>query len=66
MTGIQALERLANDLPMSAGKPHRREFEYVRHGTQSLIASFDVATGKIIAASVGDTRTEVDCLLHLQ
>jgi transposase len=66
MTGIQALERLANDLPMSVGKPHRREFEYVRHGTQSLIASFDVASGEIIAASVGDTRTEVDYLLHLQ
>lgn len=28
MTGIQALERIADDLPMSAGKPVAREFEY--------------------------------------
>ena len=44
----------------------RREFEYIRHGTQSLIASFEVATGKILAASVGDTRTEADYLAHVQ
>jgi putative transposase len=66
MTGIQALERKAPDLPMRPGKIRRREFEYIRHGTQTLIASFDVATGEVIAASVGDTRTEVDYLLHVQ
>lgn len=66
MTGIQALERAAPDLPMRPGKPQRREFEYSRHGTQPLIASFDVASGQIIAASVGDTRTEADDLAHLQ
>jgi len=38
MTGIQALERLAPDLPLRPGKVQRREFEYIRHGTQSLIA----------------------------
>jgi transposase len=66
MTGIQALERAAPDLPMRPGKPQRREFEYIRHGTQTLIASFDVASGQIVAASVGDTRTEADYLAHLQ
>jgi putative transposase len=66
MTGIQALERAAPDLPMRPGKPQRREFEYIRHGTQTLIASFDVASGQIMAASVGDTRTEADYLAHLQ
>lgn len=66
MTGIQALERAAPDLPMRPGKPQRREFEYIRHGTQTLIASFDVVSGQIIAASVGDTRTEADYLAHLQ
>jgi hypothetical protein len=44
MTGIQALERIAPELPMMPGKVERREFEYRRHGTQTLIAAFDVAT----------------------
>lgn len=59
MTGIQALERIAPDLPMSAGKPLAREFEYKRHGTQTLIAGFNVATGQV-QAHCGDTRTETD------
>ena len=46
MTGIQALERKAPDQPMRPGKRERREFEYIRHGTQTLIASFDVAAGQ--------------------
>lgn len=66
MTGIQALERKAPDLPMSPGKIELREFEYIRHGTQTLIASFDVATGKVIQSTVGDTRTEADYLAHVQ
>ena len=45
MTGVQALERAAPDLPMQPGKLARREFEYIRHGTQTVIAAFDVATG---------------------
>jgi transposase len=59
MTGIQALERIAEDLPMSAGKPVAREFEYKRNGTQTLIAGINVATGKI-NVDCGDTRTEKD------
>jgi hypothetical protein len=66
MTGIQATERLAKDLPMRPGKVARKEFEYIRHGTQSLIASFDVATGQIIEPTCGDTRTEVDFALHIR
>ena len=66
MTGIQALERKYPDKPLESGKIQRREFEYIRHGTQTLIASFDVATGLVIKASVGDTRTEVDYLEHVQ
>jgi putative transposase len=66
MTGIQATERLQKDLPMRPGKVARREFEYIRHGTQSLIASFDVATGQIIDQTCGDTRTEVDFALHIR
>ena len=59
MTGIQALERLAPSLPMKPGLAERREFEYKRHGTQTLIAAFDVVTGKL-QGTVGDSRTEED------
>jgi hypothetical protein len=47
MTGIQALERIGPGLPMAPGKVERREFEYRRHGTQTLIAAFDVTTSKV-------------------
>ena len=66
MTGIQALERKSLDKPMRPGQPIKREFEYLRHGTQTLIASFDVSSGKIIDESIGQTRTESDFLSHLQ
>ena len=59
MTGIQALEREAPTLPMKPGKPECQEFEYIRHGTQTLIAGFDVATGEVFG-EVGETRTEND------
>ena len=59
MTGIQALERAAPGLPMAPGKVERREFEYKRHGTQTLIAAFDVTTGEVEGV-VGNTRTEKD------
>jgi len=66
MTGIQALERIRPTLPMEPGKPERREFEYERHGTQTLIANFDVATGEVITPSVGQTRTEEDFIEHIK
>ena len=59
MTGIQALERAAPGLPMKPGEVERREFEYRRHGTQTLIAGFDVTTGKVCGV-VGNRRTEQD------
>ena len=58
MTGIQALERIAPGLPMVPGKVERCEFEYRRHGTQTLIAAFD-ATGAVEGV-IGNTRTEKD------
>jgi hypothetical protein len=64
-TGIQALKRLHPDLPMGLGKIERREFEYERHGTQCLIANFEVATGQLIAPTIGPTRTEEDFATHL-
>jgi transposase len=59
MTGIQALERIAPGLPMRPGKVELREFEYRRNGTQTLIAAFNVTTGKVQGV-VGNTRTEQD------
>lgn len=64
-TGIQALERAAPDLPMKPGLKQRREFEYIRHGTRCLIVNLEIATGKIIAPSIGQTRTEIDFLAHV-
>jgi len=66
MTGIQALERAAPTLPTQPGKVERREFEYIRHGTQSLIANFQVATGRVVAPSLGPTRTEADFAAHVE
>ena len=60
MTGIQAIERQQKDLPLRPGKVKRREFEYIRHGTQALIANFDIVTGQIIHPTCQDTRTEQD------
>ena len=65
MTGIQALERAAPSLPMKPGHVERREFEYIRHGTQALIAAFDVATG-VVCGTVGDRRTEADYVVFLE
>jgi putative transposase len=64
-SGIQALER-AQDSPMKPGQAERKEFEYLRHGTQTLIANFDVATGKIIKPTIGMHRKEDDFLRHCQ
>lgn len=66
MTGIQALERKYPDLPMQPGRVLRREFEYKRHGTLSLIANFDVASGRIGQVSVGPTRNEADFAAHIR
>ncbi len=59
MTGIQALERCAPDLPMGPKKPLAREFEYIRHGTQTVLGGFNVVTG-VIQGLCRDTRKEED------
>ena len=66
MTGIQALERLMPDIPIKPGRCVKVEFEYRRHGTQTLIASFNVASGRITQADVGETRTEEDLETHIK
>jgi hypothetical protein len=59
-TGIQALERIHLDKPVRPGEAAKLEFEYRRHGTQALIPSFEVSTGRIIHAGIGPTRSEED------
>src|ERR1700740_508489 len=48
-TGIQALDRTQPMLPLRASKPRSWSNEYVRHGTRTVLASVDIATGKVIA-----------------
>lgn len=45
---IQALDRTAPLLPMRPGQIERRTHDYKRHGTTSLFAALDVATGKVL------------------
>ena len=50
---------------MQPGHVERQEFEYERHGTQTLIPNLDVATGQVVAPSIGATRTEADFAAHI-
>lgn len=45
---IQALDRSQPLLPMRPGQPARRSHDYKRHGTTSLFAALDIATGQVI------------------
>jgi putative transposase len=65
-TGIQALERKNPTKKIEPGKPERIEFEYIRHGTLSLIANFDVVTGEVVSPSIGETRNEHDFCDHIR
>jgi transposase len=45
---IQALDRSQPMLPLRPGQPARRSHDYARHGTTSLFAALDVASGRVI------------------
>ena len=60
-TGIQALDRTQPLLPLSAKKPRSWTNEYVRHGTQTLLAALEIASGAVIA-HVKQRRTSVNFL----
>ncbi len=47
---VQALDRTAPMLPMRPGIPQRQTHDYVRHGTTTLFAALEVATGKVTDA----------------
>lgn len=66
MTGIQALE---HRYPEKPAKPHmiaKTEFEYIRHGTISLIGFFDVVTGRIEHPYLNRTRKAEDFVNALE
>jgi transposase len=47
---IQALNRFQPILPMMPGTRERRSHDYVRHGTTSLSAAVDMASGKVVCS----------------
>ena len=47
---IQALDRTVPILPMQEGRIERRPHDYYRHGTSTLFAALDIATGQVTAA----------------
>jgi len=65
-TGMQAVERLHPTKPTRPGLIERREFEYIRHGTLCLTANFEIATGKVVAPRIADTRTNIDFVEHIE
>ena len=63
-TGMQILQRKYPTQPIAPGQPEKREHEYIRHGVRALIASFVVATGRVVW-NLGQTRTSEDFATHL-
>ena len=47
---VQALDRTAPILPLRPGLPEKQTHDYVRHGTTTLFAALEVATGKVTDA----------------
>lgn len=66
-TGIQAKSRKHPEIPARPGLDARREFEYVRHGTVSIIAAMNVTTGEVIAERIrrNDPATFIEFLAML-
>jgi len=54
----QALERTQPILPMRPGIPERQSHDYERHGTLSLFAAYDVATGRVLGKSHARHRSQ--------
>jgi DDE superfamily endonuclease/Nucleotidyl transferase AbiEii toxin, Type IV TA system len=54
---IQALDRSQPLLPLRPGQAERRAHDYVRHGTTSLFAALEVATGKVLGELHARHRT---------
>ncbi|HMB05837.1 MAG TPA: IS630 family transposase [Isosphaeraceae bacterium] len=55
---VQALDRTAPILPLRPGLPEKQTHDYVRHGTTTLIAALEVATGRVTDACYPRHRHE--------
>ena len=55
---IQALSRSQPILPLQPGQVERRTPDYFRHGTTSLFAALDLATGKVIGQCFAKHRSQ--------
>lgn len=63
-TGIQALDRTQPVLPLRAGKPRLWSNEYVRHGTQTMLAAVNIESGKA-TTWVNKTRKSEDFITFM-
>ncbi len=64
-TQIQALDRTAPILPLRPGLPESRSHDYVRHGTTTLFAALEVATGQVTDRCF-DRHTNAEFLAFLK
>lgn len=64
-SGIQALERPEANKPVRSGDIEKCEHEYIRHGTQNLLASMEVATG-LVFGELLDFRGSKDFLKFIK
>ena len=64
-TGMQATERKYDIKMPIPGKAGKYEYEYIRHGTQSLISGFNIANGKVIA-ECSQTRKSEDLMEFME
>lgn len=64
-TGMQATERKNETQRPIPGRPGRYEYEYIRHGTLSMLASFDIKTGEVYS-DCNSTRTASDLLAFME
>ena len=60
-TGIQAKRRIAGDRPAGSGRARRREFEYRRDGTVSLVAALAVHSGEVLAEPIARNDSVTFC-----
>ena len=63
-TGVQILGRPSPTQLPEPGKPEKREFEYIRLGTRTMLTTFVVATGEVVW-DLGPTRTNLDFRAHV-
>src|SRR6185503_2505631 len=64
-TGMQARGRRFPGRPPAPGRAARFEFEYIRYGTRTLIAAFDIISGRVYG-EVRPTRNEQDLLEFME